>query len=228
MNVRDVLWKKHRVDSFSTIIDETHVFQIETAMYYQKIEHSYAGVLSEEELQQAACFMQLQHQQAYIARRHFLRSILSKFTGISTSQLNFKRKGNRKPFVDEIEFNSTHSGKFSFIAISRQPVGIDTEEINYNFDFHMMIDQCFSEKEIIELRKGNLTLNFFKFWTRKEALLKASGEGLIDDLRQVNILNDVSKRINSNYYLQSIIVKESQLLSIATASLPQQIQFWLY
>jgi phosphopantetheine--protein transferase-like protein len=89
-----------------------------------------------------------------------------------------------KPYLKDypnLFFNLSHTDNLILIAIANSPVGVDVEKNERNADKEAIIKHFFSEKEQQtffsqpeELRQ----LAFVKGWTRKEAILKATGEGL--------------------------------------------------
>lgn len=92
-----------------------------------------------------------------------------------------------KPYLlhyPEIFFNISHCKQGVVCAISREAVGIDIEEvIPYDDDVAKYI--C-SEAEYHHLRNStNPTLEFCKLWTRKESVLKFTGQGICSDLKSV-------------------------------------------
>jgi 4'-phosphopantetheinyl transferase len=68
------------------------------------------------------------------------------------------------------------------VAVSDEPIGIDIETIRpYKDDLarHVLSD---SEYESV-VSSSKPDVEFIKLWTRKEAVLKLSGEGIRRDLR---------------------------------------------
>lgn len=95
-----------------------------------------------------------------------------------------------KPFVKGKDFFSySHSGDFVVLVTSKvSEVGIDIEKIipscvNIN-------KKMFNEKEIEFINK-NPNINFFMLWTKKESLLKATGEGIkTTNLSEISVLGE--------------------------------------
>ena len=80
---------------------------------------------------------------------------------------------------DKLHHNLSYSHTKMAIAVSDQPVGIDLEFINTTFDYEDVAKECFSNEELASLKNHEL---FFKSWTRKEALLKATKLGIIEEM----------------------------------------------
>jgi 4'-phosphopantetheinyl transferase len=123
-------------------------------------------------------------QRLFIASHGALNSLVTKLTG-SPKALGYHPHG--KPFLinSDLEFNISHSGEIAIIALSNKtPVGIDVEKLLPLEDRDALLRQFFhakEEQEIISLSEQESQLAFYNCWTRKEAILKATGEGLSTD-----------------------------------------------
>lgn len=207
---------------------ENHLFKVSTRQYFSEIIHLYNQVLSNEELDKASCFFHQKDKETFIANRFFLRTILSAFIpNLTPSKIQFHFSGNKKPAVCGIEFNISHSGDYIFTAISPSPIGVDIEAINPEFDYPPLLNEHFSIEEQSFITSGkNELLNFYTLWTRKEALLKASGEGLIDQLNEVNVLNEYITRNKGNYKLDTFLIDDAaHVLTLALSNI-RPTNFW--
>lgn len=206
---------------------ESHVFLIKTDSYFEKIRNSYAAVLSETELQKAGKFLKSEDAKNYIVRRYFLRKVLSEFLKCNPEAIHFQQSANKKPRVEGIQFNLSHSENLVAVALSPHPIGIDVEFIRKDFSYDVMLDDCFSIAEQLLIHKGAGYLNFFTLWTRKEALLKATGEGLNNHkLSEIQVLLATNTRHGRVYQLFSSLVLENYALSIAVTSPSKIIHYW--
>jgi len=156
--------------------------------------------------------------------RYFLRNILSVFLNSSPSALNFKKDKGHKPSVDGLEYNLTRSADFIIIAVSEQPVGIDLEFIKPDFDFSDICDQHFHEEEQRWIDTDRL--RFFTVWTRKEAVLKVTGEGLIDDMATFSTIAPRVYRTPNGFNLESYLMNDNYILSLATNNSDKKTYFW--
>lgn len=90
-----------------------------------------------------------------------------------------------KPFIadrPDIHFNFSHSGNVALCALSDQPVGADVEvprKITPSLIAYTMNDD---EQALINA-SPDPAMRFLYFWTRKEALLKLTGEGIRNDMK---------------------------------------------
>jgi 4'-phosphopantetheinyl transferase len=94
--------------------------------------------------------------------------------------------------LERLEFNLSHSRELALLAITRdRPVGVDVECLRVlSGDVLDLSDTQFSETECKALRAlppAERRTGFFRCWTRKEALIKASGEGLTRDLDSFDV-----------------------------------------
>lgn len=152
------------------------------------------NILSNEELLKASRFLHIKDRVGFICRRTALRILLSRYTDIPPSAIEFIAGKNKKPELssesNKIRFNVSHSGELILIAISDTEIGVDIERIETCFKYSDILKHSFSEQEIsqIELAADSREL-FFRLWTRKEALTKASSKGLDDELKDIPCLD---------------------------------------
>lgn len=114
-----------------------------------------------------------------------------------------------KPFIaghPDIHFNLSHSGDVAVCALSNQPVGIDIETSRKISDSLIDYTMNEQEREFIAASDDKVTA-FLTFWTRKEALLKLTGEGIRNDLK--NVLDQAEK------YLFETCLTEKYIYSFA-------------
>ena len=163
--------------------------------------------LSEDELARAACFHFSRDRQHYIAGRAMLRTILGGYLDADPKEQVFAYSKKEKPSLDfchagltdansasasrNITFNVSHSGGVALLAFGRgREVGIDVEQVRWNFDPAAIARRFFSEYEQKELSAASSEAKveaFFRCWTRKEAYIKATGDGLSLPLSQFDV-----------------------------------------
>ena len=95
------------------------------------------------------------------------------------------------PIGDAIRFNVSHSHGIALYAVTRgREVGIDLERIRSDLAVAEIAERFFSRREIAMLRTLPIEAQrqaFFRCWTRKEAYIKARGEGLSLPLDQFDV-----------------------------------------
>ena len=88
-----------------------------------------------------------------------------------------------------IYFNLAHSGTWVVLAVSNKSVGIDIELIKPIAEIEEVMKVCFNTIEIEAIKNSTNSLkSFYKFWTSKEAILKATGQGIATNLLAINVL----------------------------------------
>jgi 4'-phosphopantetheinyl transferase len=152
--------------------------------------------LSADELSRADRFHFAKDRTHFVAARGLLRSLLSAYLGISSEELRFSYAEKGKPSLEEghrsaINFNLAHSHEMALYAFSHsRELGIDLEYMREDLANEDIARRFFSVREIktlaavpAELRKQA----FFNCWTRKEAYIKARGEGLSMPLDEFDV-----------------------------------------
>jgi 4'-phosphopantetheinyl transferase len=133
----------------------------------------------------------------FCVARASLRLILARYLKTKPGRLQIDAGDYGKPhFADKrssqgLRFNLSHSNELALIAVTRdREVGIDIEFIRTDFATDEVAGHFFSPVEVERFR--NLpeevkTQSFFNCWTRKEAYIKARGEGLYCPLDQFDV-----------------------------------------
>jgi len=143
------------------------------------------GELSLDERARAARFKFPEHARRYRTARLLLRCVLAGYVYCPPRELQFGYLERGKPFLRngaDLQFNSSHSGEAVLIGVTRRrDIGVDVEQIRADFAVQGIARHFFSASEraaLAALPTARQHLAFFKCWTRKEAFLKATAEGL--------------------------------------------------
>jgi 4'-phosphopantetheinyl transferase len=164
--------------------EEVHLWQ---AALDDRLAESVKHLLSADEISRADRFHFARDKNHFIAARGFLRTLLSVYLGISPDDLQFSYAEKGKPFLEEIQqaglnFNLAHSHGRAIYALSQgRAVGVDLEYVREDLAGERIAERFFSPREVEVLKKLPAELRkeaFFNCWTRKEAYIKARGEGL--------------------------------------------------
>ena len=157
----------------------------------------FGASLSEGERMRAKKFRFQQHKSRFIVGRGLLRAIMSHYLQVEPARVEFKYNLQGKPELTRpfdssgIHFNLAHSEDLALFTVTTiGPVGIDVERIQANKDARELVKWFCSpcEQELFEnLAPQEKQLAFFNLWTRKEAFLKATGEGIAQLLSQVEV-----------------------------------------
>ncbi len=190
-NQKAIDWSDFRVTN--TKVHVWHASLQQPVEVVQKLE----AVLSEEERQRADRFRFAKDRQSYIVGRGILRNLLSRYTGIKPEEIQFKYNPAGKPFlanqeaVPEICFNLSHAGQLVLYAFSwGRQVGIDVECIRPMEEMDLVAERIFSPGEYDRFRKiseKDRLRAFYNCWTRKEAFIKAIGDGMSFPLQEFEV-----------------------------------------
>lgn len=141
------------------------------------------------------------------------RKILSAYTDISPEKIIFKYNVHGKPYFTDgnnfgIKFNYSHSQDLLLFAICLDnEIGVDMELIKDLPDLKNLAENYFSQEEFRYYQSfkspEEKLFFYYKIWTRKEALLKAIGTGLTENLKELNVPGKIEKdnsKLIVNYY----------------------------
>jgi 4'-phosphopantetheinyl transferase len=157
---------------------------------------SYAMLLSPDEAARADRYVFDAHRARFTAGRGILREVLSRYTGTPAETIVFTYGQQGKPELAQpgdspLRFNAAHSEDRLVVAVTcGQMIGVDIEQVRPMHDLMLMAKRFFSAREVEELRSlpaAKQSQAFFNAWTRKEAILKAYGEGISEVLNTVEV-----------------------------------------
>ena len=144
------------------------------------------AILSPDERARAESFLFEHHRCTYVLSRGILRELLGRYVSIPPANIRFSYGSKGKPnlvgVVPSIRFNSSNSANMGLYAMTRNcDLGVDIEKVRPLQDMQQIADQFFCREETRELFSLPLAereLAFFHCWSRKEAYIKAVGDGL--------------------------------------------------
>jgi 4'-phosphopantetheinyl transferase len=147
-----------------------------------------ASALSADEAARAARFHFERDRKRFVVGRGFLREVLAGYCGVDPGRLEFEYSAHGKPSLsgdaggDGLRFNLSHSHGLALCAVTRdREIGVDIELIRAVEDLDELAASVFSAQErqvLRSLRPDEQLSAFFRCWTRKEAIVKALGQGL--------------------------------------------------
>jgi 4'-phosphopantetheinyl transferase len=179
---------------------EVHVWSLPLDIN-QSASASVAEFLSPDERTRADRFQFEVHRNRFVVGRGLLRVILARYCDVPPERLRFNYGANGKPELTPgqgarraagaLHFNLAHSEGVGVLAVTQSgPVGVDVEQVRTLLEFKELVGRFFSLREAAEfstLPWEHQPAAFFSLWTRKEALLKAMGEGIARSLNQVEV-----------------------------------------
>jgi 4'-phosphopantetheinyl transferase len=153
--------------------------------------------LSDDERRRAGRFYFQSDREHFIVARGVLRSILSSYLGVEAHELRFGYGAYGKPELmlpsdsADLRFNLSHAGALALYAVTRdRAIGIDLEYLRVDIECMQIAARFFSPREhaiLCALPTAARLEAFFTCWTRKEAYIKARGEGLALPLDQFDV-----------------------------------------
>jgi 4'-phosphopantetheinyl transferase len=160
-----------------------------------------SAVLSEDELERAGRFHFERDRRRFVTGRSTLRQIVARYLDASPREIVFEYGPQGKPRVSEsaISFNISHSGACALFAFATQfEIGVDVEQFDQarSDDEHVAVS-FFSPSEVATLRSHSASSRsraFLRCWTRKEAFIKARGDGLTLPLQDFDVSFAVGAR----------------------------------
>lgn len=180
----------------SILADEVHVWRVFTETISIQIKNL-QEILSADELERAGKFYFEKDQERFIKAHGILRMILSNYVGVEPQHLRFKYSAFGKPMLANnpdnrsICFNLSHSDGVVLYAVTLDHhTGIDVERVQSDIDTEQIAKRFFSsdENNLLDAvpEKERLAM-FFKFWTRKEAVIKATGKGISYPMEKLDV-----------------------------------------
>jgi 4'-phosphopantetheinyl transferase len=153
--------------------------------------------LTADERQRAERFFFEKDRTHFVVARGLLRVLLGRYLRQDPPRLRFTYGPHGKPALATdpggvaLRFNVSHSHGLALYAITRgREVGVDVERIRPDIAQEKIAERFFSPREVTVLRALPTPLQapaFFACWTRKEAYIKAKGEGLTLPLDQFDV-----------------------------------------
>lgn len=168
--------------------DDLHVWFADLDVSGDGLEHLECTLsVDERDRANRFCFDALRRR--FVAARGLLRVLLGRYLREDPSRLEFHYGNRGKPTLTsmphggvDLRFNVAHSEGHALYALTRgRDVGVDLEHVHSIAEIDTLADRCFSPAEQAAWRAvpGTLQMQaFFNGWTRKEAFIKAVGEGL--------------------------------------------------
>jgi 4'-phosphopantetheinyl transferase len=176
---------------------EVHVWRISLSIDRAQLS-AYECGLSEYERERCGRLRYRADADKFIASHGALRTILAAYAGVRPGELEFSRSAFGKPSLISVEeasagimFNMTDSGEIALVAVSNgREVGVDIERMKTGEDLTAAALQCFCGAEMDLFRAAHPERQaevFYTLWSRKEAYVKARGEGMSLVLRNIDV-----------------------------------------
>ena len=192
---RQILWPLPPAD-FTLLNHQIHVWAARLDLLPVDLDELNSS-LAPSERERAVRFRFDLHRNRFIAGRGLLRAVLGRYLKTNPARLEFDYSATGKPALSgaaagtRIGFNLAHSENLAVLAVMLdQDVGIDVERVRPIPDAEQLVARFFSSREnaaFQALPEEQREAAFFNLWTRKEAWLKATGEGIAHSLKRVEV-----------------------------------------
>ena len=223
--------------------EEAHIWRADLELD-ECFESSFLKLLSPDEKSRAHKFRFAKDRRNFIIARGILRSLIGKYLEINPAEISFQYSEFGKPSIannNSLRFNISHSQNIALFAFTKKfNIGVDVEFVNPNIEAKDIANNFFSPNEIkklLLLPEQQQTLGFFNCWTRKEAFIKAVGEGLSFPLHKFEVslepdkpakllATDWDPKAVSNWSIFSMSPGANFVGSLAIEGLVEKVKFW--
>lgn len=231
--VKEVAW--------STALPETSPADGEVHLWFATLDQlspkldNYRDLLDPVESDRAKRFRFKQDRERFILGHGWLRDLLGRYLKRDGSLIRYARGPFGKPHLErkKLRFNFSDTKDAILIGFTTGiEIGVDVETMSREVD-HAAVSQHYftaTEIDVIRAAGSDAKHRFLEFWTRKEAVLKASGVGIMEDLRvlRVDAAHNVMsieheafvKMAADEYHVRTWHAGKDHLISLALPSAP--------
>jgi 4'-phosphopantetheinyl transferase len=158
---------------------------------------AYQRWLSPEEGQRSDRFRVDQLRQRFIVIRGLLRALLGWYQGQDPGDVRFTYGQRGKPELvtvpgqEPLGFNLSHGQHYALYGFSSNPLGVDLEVMGKLRDLEGIAQRFFAPEEQAVLNQAapqTQEMTFLRHWVCKEAVVKATGQGLSGNLQTTSIV----------------------------------------
>ena len=176
---------------------EVHVWRIDLDIPDARWQ-ALRSLLSDDELAKAERFHFAKHRRRTIVSHAALRILLCQYLPCPPRNIAFSYNTHGKPCLADqtrrIKFNLSHTQEIMLVAfVLDSEVGIDIESVTRKVDYMGVGQRWFSALEshtLQSLPERERVDAFFRAWCRKEAYIKARGEGMSHPLQRFSVALD--------------------------------------
>lgn len=193
--ITDSFWESPPAD-LALSSDDVHIWRASLDLPASRVQ-GLQYTLAADELKRAERLHFQKDRAHFLVARGLLRAVLGRYLDMDPSQVCFWYNFYGKPFLAAspgrytLNFSLSHSHGLALYAVTRgRKIGIDLERIHTDFACEQIAERFFSPRENTVLRALPANMKheaFFTCWTRKEAYIKAKGEGLSLPLDQFDV-----------------------------------------
>ncbi|MCB0764571.1 MAG: 4'-phosphopantetheinyl transferase superfamily protein [Flavobacteriales bacterium] len=220
-------------------MDEVHLWYTTLHAAHAYLQR-YRSLLDDAECERAARFRSEQDRDRYVIGHGMLRELLGLHLGEDPTEVRMERGPYGKPYIPghPLHFNLSDTKDAVLIAITRnEEVGADIETMTRTVDHAAVSEHYFTPEEIEDIRAATESKRrFLELWTRKEAVLKASGIGIMEDLRVLRVNGarnenwithrEFMRMAAPAYHVQGFHIGAHHLVSLALAVPRKAVRAW--
>ncbi len=203
----------------------------------------YIELLDPVEQERAHRFRFVHDRERFVLGHGMLRELLGRYLQSDAASLRFARGPHGKPYLEHahVHFNFSDTKDAILMGIRvGHALGVDIETLARDVDHEAVSTHYFTHQEIEAIRGAgsDAKQRFLEFWTRKEAVLKASGVGIMEDLRVLrvdaphnvmSISHETFKEMAAfEYHLRSWRTGAGHIFSLATADPVREVALYSY
>ena len=212
------------------------------AEYLRRLEQN----LSADDRKRASRFRFARDRARFIGARGLLREILALYLNASPGRMSFGYGAHGKPFLagkhNTLRFNMSHSRDEMLLAVAHmREVGVDVEDVrNIGLAVDELGDTVLSEPEkqaLARFRGEDRRTTFLRFWTLKEAFIKADGRGVSLPLERIDVsapegrvavLNEATGewRTSSRWELRTLALVPGYVAALAAEGQDRRLALW--
>lgn len=187
------VWRR-AIDRPLIAFNEVHIWRVDLFQIANQLDRLSKSLSADENLRANQYRFEVDRRK-FVLRRSTLRRIIASYLRILPHEVEFRYTSSGQPVLAEpfqyLRFSLTHSGNLVLIAIAMNlHIGVDVEAEHAIDDIADIVCHYFSKEERLEffsLPADERTRAFYCGWTRKEAFLKAIGQGLAFGLDNVTV-----------------------------------------
>jgi len=198
-------------------IDQQHIW---SARYSDLDRHFpvLSILISAQEVTRAAGFKKSRDARNFILRQGMVRAVLGQYIRKEAQALRFVREESGKPDLDpeeniyKIQFSPSHTDEMVCLGISRKTrIGLDIVKCDSRYPFSATAAYLFTPDErqwINQAPTHKQHVRFFRIWSLKEALLKATGGG-VGMMQETEVSGIMKNHSLDGFYPVSVGKKET-------------------
>jgi phosphopantetheine--protein transferase-like protein len=192
--------------------DQQHIWSAR----YSDLDRYYpvlSDFISAQEGTKAAGFKKSRDAQNYILRHGMVRAVLGQYILKEPQELRFVHEVSGKPNLDpmgevhDIRFSLSHTDEMVCLGISKKSsIGLDIVKCDSRYPFSATAQYLFTPEEcqwIAQTPSHEQHVRFFRIWSLKEALLKATGGG-VGMMQETEVSGIMENRFLNGFYPVSV------------------------